>query len=342
MLNKLNQISNFENKEKRRDRKRWIRQFNFYFSVIFLIVLSYFLFFASLSPVNYACWVCHSGEYQSFRTSPHKNLQCATCHSGGNLFSKLEFRFLLTGMPAYFFFDGAKKSAVSNETCLYCHITVLTKTTDGKSGVKMSHREPVLENYRCSDCHLINAHEKNGMVKGFPDMIVCFECHNGIKAKKECNVCHVKNNYNVVFKKYATTYSQIHEKLANHGKNPSRVCLNCHDMSYCATCHVMVGKYRVALPHPQDWIGLHPYSTNRDNVRACYACHEKKFCLDCHGVEMPHPENYLKVHTKEATLPEKCYKCHTKQSCNYCHENHRHPGIPQDLLKALRRLAGFE
>lgn len=321
-----------------------IRNINFYFTVAILVLLIYFLFLASLAPFNTACRVCHSDTYRSFKNSPHKNMRCASCHSGMTLSSKIDFRLLIAEMPFYFVFDSAEKARIGDNNCLYCHRTVLARTTKGNTGVRMSHKEPYQDGYSCSDCHIKDAHPTTNLTRGFPDMNICFKCHNGVKAKNECSHCHTKENYKVERNYYLTSYKMIHKDLSSHGKNPLKICSNCHDMSYCATCHVMVTRFKVALPHPDDWVGMHPLTTNRDNVRACYACHEKKFCFDCHGVEMPHPEMYVKVHIKEAEQEtvKKCYKCHTKESCDFCHQNHRHPGVPQDLLKMLRRLAGFE
>jgi ferredoxin len=331
-------------KTNKKTAKKLIKDVNFYFSVAILALLVYLLFFASLSPFSFSCYPCHADQSKTHESSTHKDFRCSACHAGVSLFSKLNFRFLLAAMPGYLFTDGSKKTAVKNDACVYCHRTVVNRTTQGRSGVRMSHREPLQEGYLCSDCHIKDAHPSSKLKKGFFEMLECLRCHNGVKAKKECAYCHVEKNYRVQQNNYPTIYKQIHNDLKSHGKNPLSSCSSCHDMSYCATCHVMITKYRVALPHPQDWIGIHPYSTDRNNVRACYACHGKKFCLDCHGVEMPHPENYVRFHIAEARQAEaeKCYKCHTKESCDFCHINHRHPGIPQDILKALRRLAGFE
>lgn len=325
--------------------KKWVRDINFYFSAGILLLLIYFFFFASLSPFSFSCYPCHSAYYRTHGNSPHRDFRCSTCHSGAALFSKLNFRLMLVAMPFYLITDGSKKDVVSNDSCLYCHRSVAYRTTKGSSGVRMSHKEPLQEGYLCSDCHIKDAHPSPDLSKGFFEMFSCLKCHNGVKAQNKCSYCHLKTGYRVKQNNhYPTAYKQIHRDLASHGKNPLKSCSNCHDMSYCATCHVMITKYKVALPHPQDWIGLHSYTTDRSNVRACYACHETKFCLDCHGVEMPHPENYVRFHIDDAkqTEAKKCYKCHTKESCDFCHTNHRHPGIPQDLLKSLRRLAGFE
>jgi|GEM_PF-1058108 len=324
--------------------KKLVRDINFYSSVVIFVLLVYFLFFTSLSPFSFSCHPCHSTHYRTHKSSVHRDFRCSTCHSGAALFSKLDFRLLMAAMPGYLITDGSKKTAVGNDACLFCHRSVVNRTTQGSSGVRMSHREPLQEGYLCSHCHIKDAHPSSGLNKGFFEMLECLKCHNGVKAKNECNHCHVNTGYRVKQNNYSTVYKQIHKDFASHGKNPLGSCSSCHDMSYCATCHVMITRYRVLLPHPQDWIGLHSYSTDRDNVRACYACHEKKFCFDCHGVEMPHPQNYVRFHIDDARQAEvqKCSRCHTKESCDFCHTNHRHPGVPDELLKALRRLAGFE
>jgi hypothetical protein len=326
-------------------RKRKIRTLNFYFTVALLIIIIYSFFLMSLTPFNTACRLCHAKTYESFRASPHSFLRCSTCHSGYYVSSKIDFRFLMISMPGYLIFNGTRKATVYNENCLVCHQAVLGKTTEGKSGVKMSHIEPYQEGYRCAECHSDSAHRDPKIEKGFVDMLSCMKCHNGVKAKKECATCHVKPNYRVEKPyRYRTSFNIVHEKYEDHGRGPLTECSICHSMSYCATCHVMIKKHRVPLPHPEGWVETHYLSTDRSNVRACYACHEKRYCTDCHGIEMPHPENFLKVHTKQARGVDdnKCLKCHEKDGCDFCHTNHRHPGVPADLLKILRRMAGFE
>lgn len=332
------------NQERIKRGKRLIKDFNFYFAVAVLLVATYFLLMASLAPVNLACRLCHSSEFRSFAESPHKELRCSNCHSGISLSGKLNFRFLLSSMPGYLIVDSTRKIEVKNETCLFCHKNAIARTTSGKSGVRMSHREPNAEGYRCADCHTKDAHAAKDLKRGYLEMQVCFECHNGVKAEKKCGYCHTRDDFKVPKNDYPTAYKLIHESLKSHGRYPLKACANCHDIPYCASCHVMVKQYRVVLPHPEDWVGLHPTYTNRRNVRACYACHEKKFCLDCHGLEMPHPETYIRVHIDEAKKysVNKCYKCHERQGCDFCHQNHRHPGLPSELLKSLRRIAGFE
>lgn len=326
-------------------RRRIIRSINFYLTVILVLILIYIMFMMSLTPFNTACRLCHSGVYKNYESSPHRYLRCSACHSGFNFASKVDFRFLMISMPGYLVFNGTRKATVYNETCFACHPEVMGKTTEGKSGVKMSHIEPLQEGYRCADCHVPSAHPQKNLEKGFVDMVDCMKCHNGVKAKRDCAACHVNKNYRVErIYDQTTTYKIIHKKYEEHGEGPLTSCSICHSMSYCATCHVMVKKLKVPLPHPQEWVATHYLTTNRENVRACYACHDKKYCLDCHGVEMPHPENFLKVHTKEARGidDKKCLKCHEKSGCDFCHTNHRHPGVPSELLKKLRRMAGFE
>jgi hypothetical protein len=57
--------------------------------------------------------------------------------------------------------------------------------------------------------------------------------------------------------------------------------------------------------------------------KPCTVCHAKSFCTDCHGLEMPHPETFLKEKHKEFKGETKvCEKCHgTEDFCNRCHHN---------------------
>jgi hypothetical protein len=61
-------------------------------------------------------------------------------------------------------------------------------------------------------------------------------------------------------------------------------------------------------------------------------------------LEMPHPKNFLPVHSKQAKklgLPI-CFNCHMEVGCSLCHEKHTHPGLPRWVVKWLRGQMGRE
>jgi hypothetical protein len=322
-----------------------LRTANFYLVAAALIVVCYLLLTASIAPFNGVCAWCHATSVDDFERSPHAGIRCSSCHGGMSYADILSFRLSLTGMPFYLFARPTVRLQVRNETCLGCHPAIASGTVKSASGIAMSHAEVIQGGFLCSDCHRIDAHRKEYAESGFVDMFVCLTCHNGVKATKKCAACHLNRDYRV--KKagdYRTNFVMIHVFYDSHGKGSLKSCGTCHDENYCSSCHILIKRFKVDLPHPRDWFGMHGFVTGRDKVKICYACHQEKNCRSCHIVEMPHPLSYLGSHKKEArTLGEDvCLRCHLKQGCDTCHQNHRHPGIPAELRRRLQRRLSLE
>lgn len=107
-------------------------------------------------------------------------------------------------------------------------------------------------------------------------------------------------------------------------------CLRCHNdevaAAACTTCHTgdvskaIVARRSMSDPEPKQLV------TSPD----CYSCHDPAPCDSCHGVRLPHPENYVTSHMRDAAIElwdnngEACLKCHASEqrSCYRagCHE----------------------
>ena len=53
----------------------------------------------------------------------------------------------------------------------------------------------------------------------------------------------------------------------------------------------------------------------------CYACHDAATCGACHKTPMPHPTNWVAVHTTGRVADiQDCYRCHVdRAACQSCH-----------------------
>ncbi len=109
-----------------------------------------------------------------------------------------------------------------------------------------------------------------------------------------------------------------------HGREyvrDSARCDGCHEPMSCRTCHL------VDYPHPQDWQGRHGAEALAMRFRGCSLCHRDSFCDPCHGgVTMPHPEDYLRTHSRGGDVIEACGTCHLSTDCDGCHDAHASHG----------------
>jgi len=85
-------------------------------------------------------------------------------------------------------------------------------------------------------------------------------------------------------------------------------CLACHDgvraSSECTTCHD---------GRPSDTSASAPGGSAEAGV-TCKGCHSEetdRTCVDCHGLELPHPEGFMREHARLSSRdPALCARCH--------------------------------
>ncbi len=113
---------------------------------------------------------------------------------------------------------------------------------------------------------------------------------------------------------------------ATQGMGP---CLRCHNgsdaQSECSTCHT--GDVSAAAIGER---GLTGEARRLVPKADCYSCHDPAPCDSCHGVRLPHPQNYVVSHMRDAAEDlwdnegKTCFSCHTanRRSCYAvgCHE----------------------
>lgn len=183
-------------------------------SKAFVVVLSrnFFLFSVAVvailvlavSGIAYTCTPgfcskCHEmkDDFQSWKLSSHRNVNCITCHVKPGLLNLLIDKATVAPKSLLAKINGDyekpinKKSDLSreieNENCKQCH-TLKIKSSLSR-GIKMNHLAHDNLGMRCTQCHNRVAHK----IKGYDDYSVrksCFECHDGKVVSNKCEVCH--------------------------------------------------------------------------------------------------------------------------------------------------------
>jgi hypothetical protein len=157
---------------------------------------------------------------------------------------------------------------------------------------------------------------------------LCQSCHT----QNQCQACHdLTQTLAVEARRPERVESrQVHrgDFMVRHAiearSEPAR-CLSCHTPETCDTCHIARGvsanRMDARNPHPLEWVGANPASSNfhgpaaRRDILGCASCHEAgpaTNCIRCHKVGAyggnPHPRGW-----RSAREP-------SNQMCRYCHE----------------------
>lgn len=163
----------------------------------------------------------------------------------------------------------------SRSDCGLCHL--------GKPGANVRDRKRIghgatfsHEKHQKTDC--LECHPKaeawdtlDGTMQD-TSMAACIACHNGVKAKRDCTMCHEKT-----------------PRPADHGRNYERKhgvawrsdpasCRMCHEDSSCLSCHA-----RKPRDHTLAWTARRHGISAEANPDRCNACHSTKdTCRRCH------------------------------------------------------------
>ncbi len=172
--------------------------------------------------------------------------------------------------------------------CLTCHGETRTKSDCGlchlgKPGPTERPRKRLMKGvtfdhtrhntYSCQVCHtgINNWATLNGSQID-TRMPTCLVCHNGVKAKKTCKMCHKPTPWP---KDHVRNYEKKHG--IDYRLNPRR-CHMCHEDSSCVACHS-----KKPRDHTAAWIARRHGFTAQTNPRKCEACHaDRDICRRCH------------------------------------------------------------
>lgn len=280
------------------------RSLNALGSVLLVLVLAYAVYY--ISDLNETCLACHAVNNLS---KQHQKLRCISCHKDPGLSGAMVFKLkqarMFSRLRSYEL--GMSLNCSPNEKCISCHKTVL-KTLNGKS-VRVRHVD-FLNQTKCIWCHEKEVHavfEPESSV-----MSRCLYCHSPLNEEKKCQFCHLRQRSVL---KYSENLNLQHTSsfFSIHGFRSIKTCEACHEKDFCNRCHP-------SYPHDKGFNAQHGKAAI-ENVQECRKCHLIIKCNDCHGIEMPHIQEWKKVHGKKAVNDWKriCSRCHTFGSCRSCH-----------------------
>lgn len=310
--------------------------------LLWIIAGGYILLFAlgaglaawTASPST--CATCHeiAPAVASWKTSPHADVGCPSCHEPVRPLYRYPETFvwraemLQRDVAAHranpnassLTTEQANLRPVPDQNCLQCHD--LTREVTLPAGLTMDHAKHVARNKSCVSCHRFTAHPVPDAEKPMVLMEQCFACHGrqpGAKAPGICTECHPKS---------FTMRPQSHEPAAawlqNHGKAAlanRQPCSMCHDNSFCTGCHGL------NMPHPADWAKGNPpehAAVAKQNSKVCVRCHgpAPNLCSMCHhkGFDPnkgPWASNHAPTVSKFGVTF--CLSCHDELFCFGCH-----------------------
>lgn len=308
-------------------------------SVLAALVLLSVLLTAAASRQE-TCVACHQTEAKGVAATGHSNVSCDDCHAGTTGFGLVSSRVQVVNMAVAQVVPGVGTGLspdIDNKRCLLCHQKDMNKTVT-VDGIRMNHRTPTQKGWKCQTCHPDAGHPVKGDKAAAYTMDMCMTCHS-INARdiKSCQMCHDKNakpteNGRSGSSPWKVTHGPNWQKT--HGMGDLATCKNCHGGTFCVQCH------NTNVPHPDGYLAQHGRDVKaRVNGQTdCLKCHKNNSCDNCHGLQMPHPKGFLQGHSQEVKKSGQavCERCHDPKSCQDCHNNHIHPGLTQDTIRALR------
>ncbi|MCL5292348.1 MAG: NapC/NirT family cytochrome c [Actinobacteria bacterium] len=292
-------------------RLRTPRELTWFLGLIgWLIVISFATSYVLVASPTF-CLSCHGASRvaKDLKSSVHAGLACQDCHQTPGFVGSTAYR-LEVGRMVIGQIMGRNASAAgsaSRDACLSCHAEIAIKTIVAKS-IRVKHKEPVEQGYRCERCHFKIAHNEP---RRSVAMDTCYDCHGKGRALR-CGACHVtragNTNYSLTDYSKATLSAKIE-------------CQRCHDAEKeCLSCH------KIAMPHSTEFArgGGHALRAGTDR-QLCLYCHKIADCARCHS-RMPGPheqvKGWIKGHGPSSRLPQAgCSNphCHPQTDCVACH-----------------------
>jgi hypothetical protein len=281
----------------------------------------------------------------TFPHSAHVDLDCTDCHSDVPAAAKLGVAPLPTAEKCQECHDkDAEHTPPAREkrveyTVNFSHANHLTRV--GKKGADA-----------CKTCHVVLP-EPGVAGVSTPPMSTCTGCHyHQVEvAEARCTPCHVSlKRYRAEpiaqFVEFSHTGNFIRKDHGRLAKNGAETCAQCHDQTYCATCHATATapmRPEIRFPenvrsdfiHRGDYVSIHKLDANRDPA-SCKKCHGTQFCESCHAVQGvarglendPHPPGWLSRHAQEARRNIiSCSGCHDQGAASVCVQCHTVGGI---------------
>jgi nitrate/TMAO reductase-like tetraheme cytochrome c subunit len=260
------------------------------------------------------CYSCHEMDryYDSWKNSPHKELQCVDCHISPGT-ENMVIHKAKSIKQIYMHFRGVKpgdiKGHVPDINCTRCHKE--SKELVVYHSLKITHKKHLTMGLKCVSCHTNVVHGSESDFLHAPPMATCITCHDGKKASNKCSICHV-GEIERDRSPFGGKWIEKHKRTIKD--SGEETCKGCHHPDYCKSCHGSL------FPHPRDYESTpHIADAKKDEAR-CKRCHELKFCDACHTMKWEHPIEWVRTHVTEGEKDrKKCAACHTEDFCTDCH-----------------------
>jgi hypothetical protein len=305
-----------------------------------------------------------------FTHEKHGGFDCVDCHTGIPKAQKLGEAKLPTvvkceechpdiGKPTD---EPTRKAAAAASAVAQREVREHQITFNHEDHLKRIKTKEV--NQACATCH--KELPEVGQVRDVtPPMSTCTSCHYHEQevAQARCTPCHVslrryplKPVEAIAAMSHTGNWVREHRNIA---KNGAETCAQCHDQTYCATCHANATvPFRPEIRFPErvetdfihrgDYVSRHQIEASADPA-SCRKCHGSFFCDSCHkeqgvsplttmagGVARnPHPIGWANDRSKGAEFHGtaarnnivSCAGCHDQGPAAICVNCHRVPGI---------------
>lgn len=162
-----------------------------------------------------------------------------------------------------------------HKDCGLCHLGPPGPTERDRSRLPPPMRFPHEAHAKsdCLDCHpkVSDWETLDGKMQD-SSMAGCLACHNGVKVKKTCVLCHDPTPRP---KDHVRNFENKHGLI--YRMNPGN-CRTCHEDSNCVSCHSQKPR-----SHTLAWVSRRHGLTAMSNPDSCKACHtDPHICLRCH------------------------------------------------------------
>lgn len=238
-------------------------------------------------------------------------LECDICHGeiGSSAFAKDN------NLPAM---DNCEDchDIEDEDNCGLCH-----KNAEDPEGFNINKRLLVFNHARhleqsvaCRTCHLDIFTKEASDAGVMPPMILCMSCHDGVRASRDCRLCH-ENRIGLI-DIHPPGWRSIHGETAVIDAD---YCQTCHDFDNdCLACHL--GDNLTGRIHELNYIFTHSLDAKGGRPK-CTTCHEhESFCVECHRTENRIPL----LHSSLSWLTEHGRAARNDiENCAACHESDR-------------------
>ncbi len=334
---------------------------------VLLIAVVMIVALGATSTYWFCANICHKVQDDSiiaYNRSSHSQISCMACHEPVNanplvfILAKAESlgELYLTATGKYELpLNGQSHYALELKSpqCTQCHSDNRIVTTT--QGVLIDHDVHAEKEVQCTYCHNRIAHREDFELTlknpdgtpshkhdDFMSMTACFRCHElandglerPLKAPGKCTLCHPPN-----FRFKPPSHLEPDFFPKGHAEMATEAAKVAEEGKAAAEESAAESEGGEAAEEP---LGMELPTVAEVNY--CATCHiEKVFCNGCHGMEMPHPEEFLKPKTPtdpaghpvmSKAKPEKCELCHQVKKTDFCNKCHHGTEIKWDYKTA--------